>query len=72
MLQPERLPPAPEHQVTYRSFLLRVRRVEREEGTTQQYFLVDIRTEEESFFVDMQEMMSFFNALLSVSEEREP
>lgn len=61
--------PSTDPQVTYRSFVLRLRQVNEEGENRQQFFLKDIQTREEFYFVDLQGMMRFLQAYLSNSTE---
>ncbi len=69
MLQPEQMLPTAEQQVIYRSLLLRVRQVVGEEESTQQFFVRDIQTEEESYFANLHDMTSFLIDFLSGPSE---
>lgn len=71
MLQPEQMLPTAEQQVIYRSLLLRVRQVVGEEESTQQFFVRDIQTEEESYFANLHDVVGFLHALLSAPEDLE-
>lgn len=58
-------------QVSYRSFLLRLRQVTEEGKRHQQYFLQDIQTKEQFYFVDLQELVNFLQAYESSLTENE-
>jgi hypothetical protein len=61
--------PFAQPQVSYRSFLLRLRQVTEKGECHQRYFLQDIQTKEQFYFVDPQEMMRFLQAYVSSSAE---
>ena len=59
-------PIAPANQrVIYRSFLLRLRQVQEEGASNQQFFNKDIPTKEEFYFANIAEMTGFLNDFLS-------
>jgi len=58
-----------EQRVIYRSFLLRLRQVEEEGGSVQQFFIKDIQTKEEFYFANLYEIVNFLDDFLPVSGE---
>lgn len=59
---PSTRPQITQPQIRYSSFLLRLRHIPQEGGHHQQYFLQDIQSREEFYFVDLQELMGFLQA----------
>lgn len=58
-----------EQRVIYRSFLLRLRQVEEQGGSIQQFFIKDIQTKEEFYFANLHEIVNFLDNFLHVAEE---
>jgi hypothetical protein len=50
-----------EKRVIYRYFLLRLRQVEEEGGSVQQFFIKDIQTKEEFYFANLYEIVNFLD-----------